>query len=213
MHSAIMQNLDCSRAGASRDAQPRIACGATSGFTLIELLVTMTIIGIALAIGVPSLQSFIGDQHVRATATDFDQDMAFTRSSAIAASKQAIIQPLTAGNWMGGWQIYLDNDASGSLTAGDTLIKTSPATTGTLKICPSPVGGPNAAEFNTNIIFRPDGTVVRTSAISASDGMVVSDTLGSASASNYKIRTLYFGPGGRITVIQQNGETNGGVPC
>lgn len=177
------------------------------GFTLIELLVTMTIAAIVLAIGVPNLRNVVSDQRVRVAASDLSGEFAFTRASAVASSRRTVIEPLVANNWAQGWRIYTDVDGSNTFTAGDVVIKQSPPLTGTLKICS------NVVEFGTNVIYRPDGSVVRVSANTANDGITVSDDMGNASVTDDKIRTLYFGPSGRITVVQQNGGTNGGVAC
>lgn len=177
------------------------------GFTLIELLVTMTIVGIVLAIGVPGLRDVIADQRVRVAASDLSSEIAFARSNAVASGRRTIIAPLTAGNWAGGWRIFTDVDGNGAFNGGDIEIKRSPPVSGNMKICT------NVAEFATNLTFRADGSVVRTSAATANDGLTISDDMGNASVSDDKIRTLYFGPSGRITVIQQNGGTNGGVAC
>jgi prepilin-type N-terminal cleavage/methylation domain-containing protein len=197
MRTALMINP------AARGAGGRGLRARATGFTLIELLITMSIAVILLAIGVPSLQGFIADQRVRTTASDLAQDIAYARSSAVAASKNAIIQPLTAGSWTSGYQIYVDNNNDSAYTAGtDNLIKQTTPVTTSLKICTG------VAEFGTQIIFRPDGTVVRTSAIGPNDGLTVSNVLTqSDNDNNPKIRTLYFGTGGRITVVA------GGTAC
>ena len=76
---------------------------------------------------------------------------------------------------------------------------------GTIYACTSP-----AAAFLNQIIFRPDGRVVRTGAISTNDGIYIVDTLGDATASNDKIRGVQFGLSGRTTVLKLNGQA---LPC
>jgi prepilin-type N-terminal cleavage/methylation domain-containing protein len=179
------------------------------GFTLIELMVVITIVAIVMTIGVPALRLVIADTRVRVAASDFAGDIAFARASAIASGYRAIIEPLPAGsNWVSGYQICTAT-VSGATTcaggAGQTL-KIASAPAANVKICTK------VAEFQGaagNIIFRPDGSVVRTSAQNATDGMTVSAIVDGNIADD-KIRTLYFGPSGRITVILQNGGTNGG---
>jgi type IV fimbrial biogenesis protein FimT len=176
-----------------------------SGFTLIELMVTISIVAILLTIGVPSLRGLIADQRVRVAASDLTSEIAYTRANAVASSRNTIIQPLSAGNWQSGWRIYTDVNGDGAYTAGTDLeLKRSPPPQSGVLICT------NVGEFANNIIFQPDGRVVRTSANTANDGITVSQNLGSGNLSDIKIRTLYFGPSGRISVIQQNGGTNGG---
>ena len=183
------------------------AGGDGRGFTLIELLVTMAIAAIVLAIGAPSLRDVIADQRVRIAASDLTSEIAYARSEAVARGRRVAIEPVTAGDWRAGWRIYADVDGSGTFNAGDAELKRSDPLTGNIKICT------NVAEFGNNVIFRPDGRVVRTSATTANDGITVSDDLGNTNALDDKIRTLYFGPSGRITVVLQNGGSNGGVAC
>jgi prepilin-type N-terminal cleavage/methylation domain-containing protein len=180
---------------------------AVRGFTLLELLIVLAIGGLLTAIGLPALHSVIADQRVRVTASDLSGDIAYARANAVASSKRTIIEPNVAGNWLSGWQIYTDADASGTFTAGDTRIKQVPPLGGSAKICT------NVVEFGTNVIFRPDGSVVRTTPTTANDGLTVSDDMNNAVVADDKIRTLYFGTAGRITVVLQNGGANGGVAC
>ncbi len=186
--------------------------GAARGFTLIELMIVATIVGISLVIAAPNIRSFVADQRVRAVAADLAQDIAYARASAVASGRHTIIQPLTTGVWTSGWEIYTDVNGDNAYTAGtDLLLKQAAPTTGTLKICS------NVTEFTTgapnNVIFKPDGSVVRSSPVTPNDGITVSDTMGSANSNDYKIRTLYFAYSGRITAVLQNGQTNGGVAC
>jgi type IV fimbrial biogenesis protein FimT len=181
--------------------------GGHRGFTLIELLVTMSIAAIVLAIGAPSLRDVIADQRVRIAASDLTGEIAYARAEAVSRGRRVAIEPLTAGNWPGGWRIYADTDGSGTFNAGDAELKRSPGLTGNIKICT------NVGEFANNVVFRPDGRVVRTSATGANDGITISDDLGNGNAADDKIRTLYFGPSGRITVVLQNGGANSGVAC
>lgn len=104
-----------------------------SGFTLIELLVTMTILGIMLAIGVPSYQSITNSTRMSGEIDTLMADMKFARSEAIKRGLNVSACP-TAGtpcgatnaNWSSGWIIYDTTTPSTlrispSLTSGDTL--------------------------------------------------------------------------------------------
>jgi len=203
---------------------------AARGFTLIEILIVVAIVGMTLVLAAPNLRSFVSDQRVRFAAADLAQDLAYARVNAISGGKNTVVQPLIANTWMGGWQTYIDLDGNGQFDAaphganaanagkpwpGDILLKQAAPTTGTLKICTTG-GGANSLEFLTNIQFRADGSVVRTTPLTANDGLTVSDNLGSVNPNDWKVRSLYFGPSGRISVVLENGATGGvanGVPC
>jgi prepilin-type N-terminal cleavage/methylation domain-containing protein len=185
---------------APTDSVPGCARRAPGGFTLLELMIVIAIAGIMMALALPAMHDVYANNHVKVVAADLAQDMAFARANAIAYSKNTIIQAKTAGTWTSGWEVYVDNDTSGTFTAGDVVLKQSTPTSGTLLICT------NVAAFATNIIFRPDGTVVRVPPIGANDGITVSDTQSPSTAqASYKIRTLYIGPSGRVTNVEQNG--------
>lgn len=54
------------------------------GFTLIELLITITVLGIALAIGMPSYQTWIASTQVRTAAESFLSGLQMAKGEAIA---------------------------------------------------------------------------------------------------------------------------------
>jgi type IV fimbrial biogenesis protein FimT len=95
------------------------------GFTLIELLVTMAIAGILLAIGVPSLQSFLADQAAAASADELAEGIRLARTEATKRGMIVIIcasrntsdaSPSCSDNgddgWLTGWIIQ---DTAGNL--------------------------------------------------------------------------------------------------
>ena len=77
---------------------------AQSGFTIVELLVVMTIIAIMLGVGIPSFRNFIGNQRVKAAATELMSTVLISRSEAVKRNVTAgvTITPSASG-WPGGW--------------------------------------------------------------------------------------------------------------
>jgi type IV fimbrial biogenesis protein FimT len=183
------------------------------GFTLIEILIVVAIAAISMTLAAPSLRSFIADQHVRTTAADLAQDLGYARVNAIATGKNTVVQPLTANTWTSGWMTYTDVNANGAFDGTDILLKQTVPTTGSMKICTTG-GGVNSPELATNVQYRPDGSVVRINAVTPNDGLTVSDTQGGTGLA--KIRSLYFGASGRISVVVENADYNltvPGTPC
>ena len=138
------------------------------GFTLIELMITLVIIAILLAIGVPNMTDFIAEQRVRTIASDITSEIMFARAKAVEMSRRVIMEKLGVG-WDQGWRIYADVNDNGAFEAGiDIELKqfngfgTGVANTqGRLYTCST------VADFANNIIFRPDGRVVRTATATA----------------------------------------------
>ena len=178
-------------------AQPR---AATHGFTLIELMIALTIVAILAVVGLPSLSDFVAEQRVRTSASDLVSEIAFARAKAIESSRRVIMERLGV-NWDQGWRTYIDVNNNATYEAGtDIEIKRfdgfgtgAASASGRLYSC-SPV-----ADFATNIIFRPDGRVVRsTTATTAADGIYIIDPMGDTDICNNKTRGVLFDLSGRV---------------
>jgi prepilin-type N-terminal cleavage/methylation domain-containing protein len=170
------------------------------GFTLIELLIVVTILGIFLTIGVPALSEFVADQRVRTVTSNIVAEIAFARAKAIESSRRVIMEQ-TGATWSNGWRTYADVDGDGKYDATkDTELKVFEGfAPGNLYTCST------AADFKTQIIFRPDGRVVRTGKVDpANDGIFVVDLMKDADPANNKIRGVIFGLSGRAAVVNKN---------
>jgi len=179
-----------------------------SGFTLIELMVTLAIMAIVITVGVPALSGYVASQRVRTAVSDTAADIAFARAEAIKESRQSLMERLAGatGTWKDGWRICVDLDGNGSCGNAEVR-KITQALGGRIKVCST------AADFDTRIIFRPDGRVVRPSAPGANDGLKISDDLSDGAAGNDYIRSIVIGITGRPLVIKQDGGSGGGTPC
>jgi prepilin-type N-terminal cleavage/methylation domain-containing protein len=173
---------------------------AMRGFTLIELMIALTIVAILAVVGLPSLSDFVAEQRVRTSASDLVSEIAFARAKAIESSRRVIMERLGV-NWDQGWRTYIDVNNNATYEAGtDIEIKRfdgfgtgAASASGRLYSC-SPV-----ADFATNIIFRPDGRVVRsTTATTAADGIYIIDPMGDTDICNNKTRGVLFDLSGRV---------------
>ena len=93
-----------------------------SGFTLIELMITLAVVGILLAVGVPSLKTFMQGNQLVATSNELLSALHVARSEAIKLNKRVMIceskngtsctNPAT-GNWRNGWIVFVDANDDG----------------------------------------------------------------------------------------------------
>lgn len=84
-----------------------------SGFTLIEILVSLAIMVVLLALGLPSLTTYLANAKIRASATNFSAGMQFARAESIRRN--------------GGVGMILTSDAPTSTNASTaTLSPTGP---------------------------------------------------------------------------------------
>jgi len=172
------------------------------GFTLIELMTVIVIVAILLAIGVPYMTDFVAEQRVRTAASDIASEMSLARAKAIETSHRAYIEKL-GPTWLNGWRIYVDLNDNAAYDAGEEIKEFDGFAPGSMYSCST------VADFATHIVFRPDGRVVRTGATAATDAIYVIDTLGDGNICNNKVRALYFGLTGRVTVeALQSGAPN-----
>nr|WP_010132140.1 GspH/FimT family pseudopilin [Microbulbifer agarilyticus] len=98
------------------------------GLTLIELLITCSILGILLAIGIPSFQQQLEDSRTRAAADTLLQAIHLTRSKAVSTNRRATLRRLAT--WHAGWEIFYDLDFDGERDPDEPQIATGSELTG-----------------------------------------------------------------------------------
>ncbi|MET0984905.1 MAG: GspH/FimT family pseudopilin [Steroidobacteraceae bacterium] len=149
----------------------------TSGFTLLELMATIAVLGVLLAIGVPSFQDTIRNNATAAQANEFVVALNTARSEArkrglpvavcAANSAQADCDGATTSDWANGWIMFLDQGGTAGAVdtgSGDSLLQVSRRVTGGLQLTSNNLGfvrfAPSGAPTNAAAI--PIGTAAVT---------------------------------------------------
>ncbi len=123
-----------------------------AGFTVVEFAVTLVLMGIGLALAIPSLQSLTANNQVTAAGNTVVAGMNLARSSAITSGNNITICPsidattCTANRWESGWIVFNDANGNSAADAGEILRVI------TLE------GNLTAPVFGDQIVFRSDGT-------------------------------------------------------
>ncbi len=92
------------------------------GFTLIELLVALTILGILLVAGVPTLFNLVQNMAARSTSDQFLNALNYARGEAVArVGNVTICSGLNCAGgvaWDNGWTVFVDFNGDGLISAG-----------------------------------------------------------------------------------------------
>lgn len=119
---------------------PRFA----AGFTIIEVLIVIVILGIVVAMGLPSMRDLIAATKVKDAASDVFASLIFARSEAVKRNGNIDVVPNNSGDWGQGWKVKL----------GATDLKVQDPITGIA------VTGPAAT-----ITYRGNGRLTATSGV------------------------------------------------
>ena len=106
-----------------------------AGFTIIELMVTVVVLGVLIALGVPSMRDLVLDQRVKTVVGDLHATLIFARSEAIKRNVfVAVCSQNDSGtgcqnstDWARGWIVYLDADGNGFPGAASDILKAQDA--------------------------------------------------------------------------------------
>lgn len=104
------------------------------GFTIIELMLVVSVMGILLAVGLPSLQNTVSRISTNTQAKTLVSSLSFARSEAIKRGGVVSICASSNGTdcaadaWGDGWAVFIDNNgdadgAAGSIDAGDQILR------------------------------------------------------------------------------------------
>ena len=104
--------------------------GHGTGFTVFELMVTLAAAAILLGLAVPSYESFINRQHMKAAVAGLHNDLLAARSQAVYRGMIVVACPggpatgcSGLSDWSGGWIVFEDQNGDRQLDAGEPLLR------------------------------------------------------------------------------------------
>lgn len=134
------------------------------GFNLIEILVSLSVLGVLIALGAPSLAEFLQNQQIRAGAEAVVNGMQVARGEAIRRNLavQLVLEPGSSG-WTTGWTVCEATvepcDSSTLTTDATKVIQHRSAEEGTSIATVTAVDA--AANAAVAVTFSPLGSVVQ----------------------------------------------------
>ena len=111
----------------------------SKGFTMVELMVTIAVLGVLLAIAVPSFSAMIRNNRSQAVANELVAALNLARAEAVKRGARVSLCPSSNGtscsgsSWAIGWIAFVDtaaSDTAASPTVGTILSRREAASTG-----------------------------------------------------------------------------------
>ncbi len=104
------------------------------GFTVIELMIVVGVVGILLAVGMPSLQETINSITTNSAAKTLVASLSYARSEAVKRGRIVSVcasdsgTDCAANSWGDGWIVFVDENedadgVAGSVDAGDSVLR------------------------------------------------------------------------------------------
>jgi type IV fimbrial biogenesis protein FimT len=141
-------NAPVGRAAGANSALPIVQAmkRAQAGFTLMDLLTTLTVLGILMAVGIPSFSSVIRNNRITAHTNELVTALTFARSEAMKRGDVVTTCPSTDGeacegsnDWSTGWFVFVDANADGARDVDEEQLQVWPAIEDVLTLVSDPM--------------------------------------------------------------------------
>ncbi len=106
-----------------------MSSSTSRGFTLIELMITIAVLAIGTMLAYPSFSNVIKSNRVATSTNNLIAAFNLARSEAIRSNRGGGVCPSKSGadcegaDWNAGFIAFLDQDASGTWSTGDSVIR------------------------------------------------------------------------------------------
>ncbi len=77
------------------------------GITLIEALVVLSVLGILMAVGLPSFQNVLGRHTLTSNANEMNTGIQLAKAKAVEFQRRAELRPIDDQTWDDGWEIVI----------------------------------------------------------------------------------------------------------
>ena len=183
-------------------AERGLSSRAPRGFTLIELVITLAVLGVLMAVAIPSFRYVQNSGRLSASANELVANLAAARMEALRRNGRVVLCSSADGascstdRASGGWLAFADADGDNTVDAGEEtlLAYTAPAPITLLA---------NAAIADGVIQFRSDGLARdKTGALLSGEIRICIPTTQPAQ----NIRNVKVDAGGRVRVVSASGD-------
>ncbi len=169
------------------------------GFTLIELMIAITILGIVLALALPSYQAFIQNTRLRNAAESIQNGLQIARAEAVKHNAQVRFSLGAGSSWTVGCVVW-----TADCPALIQQRTTSEGSSASIIVTPTPTAG-------VEVIFNSFGAVAATAATFTQLGIDVDTAV--LSATDSRDLRITIGLGGNSRMCDPNLPTSDARAC